>query len=232
MNGAQFETLKLVLVPLTPIHVGGGDEAQLLPEDYRLRDGALELVSARAVLAGLPVAQQTEMIRWVERDPAAAIEKLHERATEEQIAERIEIAPDSARELRKGGRRGQVNAFVRSGGRAFLPGSSLKGALRTAWLAALAKKADVRRARDSKDLERRAFALASGQRATDTDPMRDVMAADAELPEGATRIDGVDSWKRSGGEYGFDSVGQLHVERLRAVVDGDAPPVIETSLAR
>ena len=36
MTGTQFEQLDFLLIPLTPIHIGGGDTASLGRENYRV----------------------------------------------------------------------------------------------------------------------------------------------------------------------------------------------------
>lgn len=264
--GTQFELHRLVLVPLTPIHIGGGEEARLRPEDYRLQERFVERVDMRAVLARLPGGERAAWLRDMEqvRTDAAAdvirkiVAPLHGKARAAEVLERIPISAESAAAVDLTGegrnRRNQIDAFFRAGGRPTLPGSSLKGALRTAWAAAMAGRfpaelprlPDQRhwagmppreRARAAAQAMERLLALAAGERATDTDPFRDVMVEDAALPEGATRIDKVFTWKRAApgkdgrpGPYGFDTVGEMHRERLRAVADGGAPPVIALTL--
>ncbi|NAZ37433.1 RAMP superfamily CRISPR-associated protein [Rubellimicrobium sp. CFH 75288] len=264
--GAQFEMHPLILVPLTPIHVGGGEEARLRPEDYRLGRGCVERVTVRAVLARLPEAERAAWLRDMDRVRADAaldvirdmIARLQSRATDGDILERIPIAPESAKAVDLSGegkgRRNQIDAFFRAGGRPVLPGSSLKGALRTAWAAAMARHfpADAprlprmrewaaagprERARLVAGALERLLGLASGQRAQDTDPLRDVVVSDATLPAGATRIDKVHTWKRGlpgadgrPGDYTFQTVGEMHRERLQAVADGGAPPLIEVGI--
>ena len=247
---AQFDTHDLLLVPLTPVHVGGGEEATLLPEDYRLQDGCAERLSVRAILARLPAPEQAQWLRGMRQAQPEAMQRalasLHEKATGAEILERIPISPESAQALdlygEGQGRRNQIDAFFRAGGRPCLPGSSVKGMLRTAWAAEVARRVGAPRlpdlpewqrlrprdrARQAKELEKELFALADGKRAQDTDPFRDVTVADAPLPDGATRIDPVVTWKRGqGGGYGFESRGEMHRERLRSVADGGAPPVI------
>lgn len=264
--GAQFEMHRLILVPLTPIHVGGGEEARLRPEDYRLGQGCVERVAVRAVLARLPEAERRD---WIDRMAKAniaaadsvvtqAMVRLQGKATAAEVIERIPISDESAKAVDLSGegrnRRNQIDAFFRAGGRPVLPGSSLKGALRTAWAAEMARRfpADAprlprmgewaaarprERARLAAGALERLLGLASGQRAQDTDPLRDVVVSDATLPADATRIDKVHSWKRgapaSGGQpanYDFTSVGEMHRERLRSVADGGAPPRIEVAI--
>ena len=264
---AQFETHDLVLVPLTPIHVGGGEEARLAPEDYRLGNGVVERVAVRAVLKRLPDAERAQWIARMARAQGAAaandmrdaLRALQGKATDAEVLERILIAAESARAVDLGGeghgRRNQIDAFFRAGGRPCLPGSSVKGMLRTAWaeacadrfdtprLPALAEWAGLRprdRARHATQAVGTLYAQASDKHAQDTDPFRDVTVADAPLPDGATRIDRVVTWKRqrtdgapgrrAPAEWNFESRGEIHRERLRSVADGGAPPTIRIEI--
>ncbi len=266
MSG-QFELYDCVLLPLTPIHIGGGEEAKLLPEDYRLGDGVLERVSLRGVLNSLPEAERAQWLAQMARARGTAtvnvmrdvLQALQRKATEAEVLERIPISAESARAVDLSGegetRKNQIDAFFRSGGRPCLPGSTLKGALRTAWAAACAKSFGPPRLPPAEEwvgLPQRTrathaagaiatlFALAGGKRAQDTDPFRDVTVADAPLPEGATRIDRVVTWKRlqaagrqgrgAPDAWGFETVGEIHRERLRSVADGGEPPVITLTI--
>lgn len=237
---AQLDFHRLVLVPLTPIHIGGGEEARLLPEDYRLNGSMVERVNVRAVLARLPADERERLIRDFDRNPEGFIRSLQQKAGAEDVIERIPISRESAGAVDLGGeghgRRNQIDAFIRAGAGPFLPGSTLKGALRTAWLLTIWKlrerKTGARpfEGRSARDLEVALFDLERGNAATDTDPMRDVTVRDAPLPQDATRIDKVLAWKRGADGYGFSQTGEIHRERLRAVIDGDAPPLIEVEI--
>jgi CRISPR-associated protein Csm5 len=138
------------------------------------------------------------------------------------------------------GRRGEVRPFVRSGTGPYLPGSSLKGALRTAWLAAeagrspglmrgIGAKADRERpgktGRLSDELAQGAFDAESGK--TERDPLRDVAVSDALLLSGVTVIDRVqvaNLGPKGGIAFGPEGRMQIHVERLASVADrGDYP---------
>ncbi len=258
MTGAQFEIHRLVLVPLTPIHVGGGEEARLLPEDYRLRDGRAERISVRAILGRMAGNDRRRWLEDMDRSRGAindAVRRLQERATEKDILECIDIGRDAegALDLKGAGRGRQnlIHAFFRAGGRPTLPGSSVKGMLRTAWLAALAARDGLRglppvgvwrdlpsreRAREAAASTARLLGQAGGKREQDTDPFRDVSVADALLPAGATRIDAVRTWKRgpavrgAAATYGFDGRGEMHRERLRSAADGGAPPLVDLAV--
>lgn len=250
MTGAQFDFFDLLLIPLTPVHVGGGEEAKLHPEDYRLSaDGHVERISVRAVLARLDPAMRANFLKKFGSSPELFIGELQKRANSDDVLECILISPESAKSVDLGGkgrgRRNQIDAFFRSGGAPVLPGSSLKGALRTAWLRALwdtppagaarfvmpdrrewSRMDRGQRSREAQTLERNLFGVAGGKSATDTDPMRDIVVADAPLPANATRIDKVSAWKKGKDGYDFDPTGEIHRERLRAVTDGGAPPLI------
>lgn len=240
---AQFDTTRLIAVPLTPVHVGGGEEAVLRPERYRFANDMLEVFAVQEVLDSLSDTERAGYITALIRDPLGGLERIRARVPPEAVLERIGVGSASRRELEaalrpaaeKGRqRRGDVQLFVRSGGRPLLPGSTIKGALRTAWLVRCAEGIEIamggRSGERHRALVRAAFALAEGKAQTDTDPLRDVTVSDAATPEGATRIDQVRAWKRTRERndtgYGFDSTGQMHWERLVAAIDGGEPPLL------
>lgn len=237
MTAAQFEFYDFVMIPLGPIHVGGGEEARLLPEDYRLHDGYAERVSLRRILARLPMDQRDRLLRDIEQNPDGFIRNLQQQALPDDVVERVLISVDSQQAVDLAGegrgRKNQVDAFFRSGGMPTLPGSSFKGAIRTAWLYAMWKYKEKQlgkrpfEGRAARDLEASLFDLANGKLATDTDPMRDVMVLDAILPAQATRIDKVYRRKASHEGNAIDATGEIHRERLRGVVDGGEPPIID-----
>ena len=253
MTGSQFEVHRLFLVPLTPIHVGGGEEAKLLPENYRLRNGMVERLNLRSVLTRMSDGEREQWLKNMGRDVQSAIPHIQARADDGDILERIEISPESEEEISSKGQDGlrlnQIDAFFRSAGQPTIPGTSIKGALRTAWAAYCAGKfstqqrlPDLQEWRNVLTLKQRAqyaarsiediFNLKSDQHTQDSDPFRDLSVADVGLPVEATRIDRVKSWKRNRGKrsgedgYGFSKSGQIHRERLRAVSDGGSPPPI------
>ncbi|MCC6305468.1 MAG: hypothetical protein IT545_09760 [Rhodobacteraceae bacterium] len=258
MTGSQFETRRLLHVPQTPIHVGGGEEARILPEGYRRREGRAERISVRAILARMAAEDRRRWLADTSRSEGSmgdALRRLQDRAAAEDILERIDIGSDAEGALDPRGegkdRQNLIQAFSRAGGRPTLAGSSVKGMLRAAWLAALAALDDPPglppigewrtlgprdRARATAAGTARLPGPAGGGREQDTDPFRDVTFADAVLPAGATRIDAVRAWKRGppargpAGACGFESRGQMHRERLRSAADGGAPPLVELTV--
>ncbi len=143
MISEQFEHHELVLVPLTPIHVSGGDEAALGPEDYRLKGCFLERIDLRSFLLTAP--DREPLLRDMGRDLPRTLSLIQDRIPDEAVTERVAVSEEAHVALRpafqpstgseKSRRQGVVHAFLRSGGHPTLPGSSLKGCLRTAWLA-------------------------------------------------------------------------------------------------
>lgn len=234
--GIQFDFADFLLVPLTPVHVGGGEEAILSNMDYRLHDQLLERIDLRQLM----LRQQSDtLLSHLNKDFQGTLCRLREQAAPSDVTERIQLSPASWKELRKAynsspskpHRSGQVELFQRTGNRILLPGSSVKGALRTAWLAWCSSDIDPqaipadRTDKRASLLAAKAFDLAEGKFATDTDPLRDLSVEDSYLPEDATIVSFVKSWKRSGkgNGYGFQKGPQVHWERMRAVVDGGQP---------
>ena len=109
--------------------------------------------------------------------------------------------------------------MMRSGGRPFIPGSSIKGAIRTALLNAAVQEKGPRHAPGrTEELQQWAFAYERGH--TERDPFRFLEVSDAPLPEGATRVDQVINWRPEAKDKA--SKIQIHVERLLACADAPA----------
>lgn len=234
---------RLSAVPLTPIHVGDG--SLLAPEDYRLQDGYVERFVASAVLRDMGAAARATYLHLLDAGQlVAAWAELRRAVRPEHVLERIAASGESLRELRLAmdnpERKGELRPFVRSAGRPFLPGSSLKGALRTALLSALAqphlaelerlKQAAARtargelRGRASDDMQRRLLRHA----ATEQDPFRFVHVADVPLPDETTRVDRVVNWRPArerdrGTAPGASEKIQMHYERTISRADGRSP---------
>ena len=246
MSG-QFEYHDLVLVPLTPIHIGGGDEALLGLEDYRLKNGFLQRTDLKQYIQSSPDLER--ILSDLGRNFQSTFLRLQDKVPDEAITERIIASADVCRELAKQiefarhskpKRQGTIHAFFRAGRTPTLPGSSLKGCIRTAWLSWCVRQRRIQEKdiRDGKsgDRSEKLMQMAFGMSRNETagDPLRDVTVGDASLPEGATRVDIVSSRKRdkSGKKYAADPSGgyQLMRERLLAVTDGGRPPLVEVRI--
>ena len=217
-------TWRLVAVPLTPIHVGDG--SVLAAEEWRLTpDGAwLERFEPAAVLRAADPRRRREYLENLERGQLQAAQRiLRESAPPGLVLERIAVGPAARQELEATVnnplRRGDIRPMVRTGGRPYLPGSSLKGALRTALLSSLvdaSKREEIERIKENhrerarQEAERRGRnplgnvpstasnevqALLLEHQNPDQDPFRFVEVADIALPERSTRVDQVINWR-------------------------------------
>ncbi len=197
--------------PLTPIHVGDG--SLLAAEAWRLSaDGAsLERFDPAAVLRAADPRRRRDYLQALDSGRLQDAQRLlRESVRPELVLERIAVGAAAARELRpvieNPLRKGDVRPFVRTGARPYIPGSSIKGALRTALLSSLVPphkreiEATKQRHRTAKgSIASRASnevqALLLGHANPDQDPFRFVEVADLLLPGSSTRVDQVINWR-------------------------------------
>lgn len=203
---------RLTAIPLTPIHVGDG--SVLAAEEWKLgKDGRLERFSPAAVLRAAPERTRAVYVRALEQGRLTEAQTILRNAVRpEHVLERIAVGPEARGELEQTLklnnplRRGDIRPMVRTAGRPFLPGSSIKGALRTALLSSLvpSRRDDIQAtkskhrtgkgnipARASNEVQ----ALLLGHANPDQDPFRFVEVADLTLPPDSTRIDRVVNWR-------------------------------------
>lgn len=113
---------------LTPVIISSGET--LAPVDYAVVDGELARVDTPAVLAERGVDMlgfEREVARLQGRYP---LERLGLDRIRRHILYRLAVSPSTLARIAE--RRPNLVAFMRSAGRPYIPGSSLKGALRTA----------------------------------------------------------------------------------------------------
>ena len=150
-----FKRYRVVLEAVSPLHIGSGEAVE--PWQYVLepygKSKYLWLLDVPALLDALEEPDRRECLRRCDRsNPLTAREGLAERfrklrATGNHFTRAVvQVAPDAFKELtshqQDGNRTNEVQLFVRdegSGG-AYVPGSSLKGVVRTALVAAAAAK--------------------------------------------------------------------------------------------
>lgn len=202
---------------LSPIHVGDG--SSWTPEDFKLDGEQLIRFDAAAVVASMDDRQRRRFLEAIgrpnvgEQDLRDAQRIVREACRPEQERERIAISPGSCEEIRaaldRPGRSGRVHPFIRGAGRPFLPGSALKGAIRTALLSRWVNEAPHRYQGQRPPDTDRLQAEILGK--TDGDPFRFLRVADVELPLGATRIERVQNLKRKGETNAM----QMHFECLQ-----------------
>lgn len=225
--------------PLTPIHVGNGDT--LAPEDYLIEGDHLIQFNRAATLRDMKPETRRQLEERLERNDFQAAQEILRKSVQLRHHRcRIQIGAESKADLLKAVgnpldpvvRQRAVQGFVRNPltGRPYLPGSALKGAIRTAVVNAFTQKhlpsikqvvspllENPRDRRNAwKELETEALNFEFRQ--LQQDPFRLIKVADAELPPDRTRVDKVWPVKRDGEE---DTKGiQMHFERLLSRGDG------------
>ncbi len=137
------------LTPLTPLHIAAGDTIE--PFEYVVHDGRLYKFDPEVFLLALTPAEQDEFVEVAGKNLLKARQLLSARADViKQIAEysvpasAIAVAYYEQR-LSNPQSDLSIGVFIRTNRRAYIPGSSLKGALRTALLYARAGKPIVER---------------------------------------------------------------------------------------
>jgi CRISPR-associated protein Csm5 len=135
------QTLELEAVTLTQIHIGDG--TTLGPENYTFDGRDLIYFKPSAVVARLSPRDRERFInKATQSDPSAineAFRILRQAVTEDVVLDRIAVSPRTAHEFEQiikapDRRKGDVHPFQRTGGHLVIPGSAIKGALRTALL--------------------------------------------------------------------------------------------------
>ena len=244
--------LTLRLVPLSPVHVGDGTE--LRPDEYLLEEASKERKYDEAGEEIEEPGSPRPMARLARFDPAEAMRLMAEperqrfrqaldagrladvakalrSAGTRCIIERIPVSSRSLADLRKAieqpeARSGQVKPFVRTGGQPYIPGSSVKGAFRTA-LASAALPREARAPDTWTHKTAMAAALGVSPADTSTDPLRFLHVSDAMLPQGATLIDRAEVFHP---EKPATRGMQLHYERTKSLMDGGEAPEFQITL--
>jgi CRISPR/Cas system CSM-associated protein Csm5 (group 7 of RAMP superfamily) len=165
------------LIPLTPIHVGTGDTLE--PFEYVVAGDTLYRFTMDDFLLALEREDQARFVEVIEQSVPATRRFVaeHVGAAVEVVRYTADVSP-AARALYDGRMEGlghpEVHTCIRTGDRAYVPGSSLKGALRTALLYHAMPK-DSRES-DARQLERSVFRFGRIQQ----DPFRAFKVGDGE----------------------------------------------------
>jgi CRISPR-associated protein Csm5 len=243
----------LRLVPLTPIHIGDGTEWR--PDEYfvekpvaparRYDELGEEIKESRptelrmlcrfdqqAAMQAMTPVQRNQFATALDRGDLPGAAELLRQAGRAHVLNRIRLSQASEGELRQAMtdplRGGAVKPFIRSGGAPFIPGSSIKGAFRTA-LASAALPRGQREASEWDHASAIAAAFGLDPHRTETDPLRFLSVSDAKLPDDATVIDKTEVIK-SGGRRREPPI-QEHYERTKALAIENEDLEIRVSLA-
>jgi CRISPR-associated protein Csm5 len=243
-------------VPLTPIHIGDGTEWR--PDEYFVEEPAAparrydefgeEIEESRpteprmlcrfdqqAAMRAMTPVQRNQFATALDRGDLSGAAELLRLAGRAHVLDgmRLRLSQASANDLSLAmenplRREGAVKPFIRSGGAPFIPGSSIKGAFRTA-LASAALPRGQREASEWDHASAIAAAFGLDPHRTETDPLRFLFVSDARLPDDATVIDKTEVIK-SGGRRREPPI-QEHYERTKALAIENEDLEIRVSLA-
>jgi CRISPR-associated protein Csm5 len=246
------------LIPLTPIHVGAGETIAL--EDYFLANGKLTRFHPPAVLRAMSDAERNRymgLLSGGDTNMGDALKLLRDCAqkTPGSWIYSIEVGAASRQSLAEAlnkveTSRGEVHPLIWNEVRceAVLPGSAIKGAIRTALLSGIVagrigkerewadnwKRKIEEKGRENprrvaflaQELEAEVFR--KGQQGLEYDPFRFVKVSDARVPSACVRLDRVMLLSRS--ERDSSAKIQMHFERVISAADGGKAPVLEFDL--
>ena len=188
------ETYNLYITPLTPLHVGSGEEIN--PGEYfvfETDDGPVLYVIDMGYLAGKLAKGREKLVEWIESEPIGWVKRVHaSTALTDMVKKYARFECDLTHRVAEAieHRWGQpesrlgVRMLQRPGGHAIVPGSSIKGAIRTALLWNAARKPlrvpDDKRGRAVAEWERKA--LGGSSEKIEDDPLRHLKISDAPAP--------------------------------------------------
>lgn len=210
MIGLPFQLFNLELTMISPVHVGG-DQA-LDPTEYSLQDQKesnnsvtswLERVDLNRLLASLDSKSRTELLTVIAKGDLKGVEHWLSRHPSRShfIVQRIQVYESAREELERSmsdpNRLGLVELAYRAPNSqvAAIPGSAIKGAIRTALLTMGAKRQNIPQQVQDREFEEKAWGLR--QLKPQTDPLRQFAVSDCILPENATQIDQIKIIKKS-----------------------------------
>ena len=184
------EIRKLTISTLSPVHIGCGEDFE--PGNFVIHEGLLHALDVETLAAELSEADQKNLLKASEeRDPIGAIQRFFKSRSAkfaETSTHTVRVAPAIAKEYEeKMGRCVQQdsNAFnqfhlartcwLPINNAAYLPGTSLKGSIRTAWLNALIRKNNPLQEREKRDIANTKFD--TQKRAIDNRNVKDIERA-------------------------------------------------------
>jgi CRISPR-associated protein Csm5 len=212
--------------PISPVHVGSGDKLSL--DDYTLDGDTLIRFNASAALAALRPADAQKYVSAIDQNRFQDARRLLLTTAARHIRYKVPMGPECAKELcvamqEPDRRTGDVWALQRNPvtGEVIIPGSAVKGAIRTALLSSRlpeARAAQLKSLREREaDEQLRLIAFGATNRETEKDPLRALHVSDAQIPADKVRVDRARSINRNGKE---NPEFQMHFERLLSYADG------------
>jgi len=180
-----MSTWRFILTPLTPLHIGAGEEIEAY--EYVITD-RLYKFNLGAFITALEPNEQEEFLRLVEtsilrmRDFIRQHEDLAQQYAQFSAAVSSEAKQVYEARITKAEGDPTINPFIKSFHRPYIPGSALKGALRTALLYHAMDKDNPER--NARRLEQAAFRF----RRIQEDPFRAFKVGDGSALESRTHV--------------------------------------------
>ncbi len=213
---------QMTIKVLSPVHIGTGQE--LDPLEYMVQDGLFRRLDLTGFLQSLPDAQKQQFYEAVNSENPVRLRKFITKSI--GLEKYTLFCADASETFAEAYKRNLdnplnqllVNLTARTGRThyPYLPGSSIKGALRTAVISCIAEHKNITKP-DIRRFERDVLGHNDGKQ----DPFRCVKIADAMLPDNATFIDKVEIFKPTA-RSGPDPAGiQMFYEQCFSMLDGE-----------
>ena len=188
-----MKTYKLNCEILSPIHIGSGNEID--PLNYLIAGGRLHRISFEDFVAGLNDEQRAKFENLIDKGTLIDLRKFVEEKIDKDrdTVYSIEVSPkvDGLYKAKINDIQNQllISPFIRSEGEAtpLIPGSSVKGAIRTAVVSELAVKSDLPKPKEPRD-EYTFESRVLGYKDAKDDPFRGIKIRDKFLQKDNTIV--------------------------------------------
>ncbi|MCB1193373.1 MAG: type III-A CRISPR-associated RAMP protein Csm5 [Leptospiraceae bacterium] len=188
-----MKTIKAKLEFLTPVHVGSGETIE--PHEYFIKDGYLHKLNMNRFLAELSQDKKEEFVDFIDRVELTKLRTFpKDNATDLSIDGKIKVSQSVQREynnkVKEIKNRLEINLFPVNGisKTPYLPGSSLKGAFRTAIIDCFTQKLPQNRIRITENVNWFEANLLEYDKDIRRDPFRILKIPDIPLEIGETEI--------------------------------------------
>ncbi|HOK67471.1 MAG TPA: type III-A CRISPR-associated RAMP protein Csm5 [Anaerohalosphaeraceae bacterium] len=212
---------KMTLTILSPVHIGSGQDID--PTEYVVKNGVFYRIDLARFLSEMPPSLRAEFDRRVsDPNPFVIRDFIRNHVDPEKYACFKADAPAFESEYKNSlsnpNRQLEVSLFTRTPvtWRAYIPGSSIKGAIRTAVISELAKSKKPSKI-DPKYFEKDVLGYGDARQ----DPFRCVKISDAMLPDSPTFIDKTEIFKLKKTSGADPSKIQMFYEQCFSMLDGE-----------
>jgi CRISPR-associated protein Csm5 len=219
----KWESLPITLTPLTPLHIGDG--SQLEAYEYVVIKDRFYQLSLDRLLARLSPAERESVSQYLERDLVSLRRFVREHFLPEVAEYQAAASPRFQQlyeeKLAQAQNQLIVFPFLRSMGKPLIPGSSLKGALRTAILNHLLTSS-IPGNIYADTLEAQTLGY-MGDRRPDIprDPLKGLRLTDVALPAERIVAEPIETWEKEAGHLTDVSIQILREVSASALTGGE-----------